>query len=287
MSREARFWRNVILIAIAHTALLLAILHWSGGSKTANAQTITWLRGESGESSEVVSASPVALTPALPPEETPPSKSPPEKLEEDHSTSAVPKSDIQLPAETPTPTATAAPKATPRVSPRATPKGTPKKPLKTKPSAKPKTTPSEKLHAGGSPSPAARKKTSEKTTENKSNKTGGGDGSHGSGHLGVAAKSSGEFNWYGNMLHDRFYKEWAQPTTVVASGAKLSAVARIRIEKDGRISDFKIVRSSGNVVVDESIESVAKRVTKVDALPSGLGGDHYDVNINFELNPEQ
>ena len=90
------------------------------------------------------------------------------------------------------------------------------------------------------------------------------------------------------MLHDRFYKEWVQPTTVVASGAKFSALAKIRIEKDGRISDFKIVRSSGNVVVDESIEAVAKRVTRVDSLPTGLAkADHYDVNINFELNPEE
>jgi TonB family protein len=90
------------------------------------------------------------------------------------------------------------------------------------------------------------------------------------------------------MLHDRFYKDWVQPTTVVASGAKFSALAKIRIEKDGRISDFKIVRSSGNVVVDESIEAVAKRVTRVDSLPVGLATrDHYDVNINFELNPEE
>ena len=87
------------------------------------------------------------------------------------------------------------------------------------------------------------------------------------------------------MLHDRFYREWEQPTTVVASGAKLSASAKIRIEKDGRISDFKIVRSSGNVVVDESVEAVGKKVTRVDALPAGIGsGGHYDVNINFALN---
>ncbi len=87
------------------------------------------------------------------------------------------------------------------------------------------------------------------------------------------------------MLHDRFYREWAQPTTVVASGAKLSALAKIRIEKDGRISDFKIVRSSGNVVVDESVEAVGRKVTRVDALPAGIGnGGHYDVNINFALN---
>ena len=89
------------------------------------------------------------------------------------------------------------------------------------------------------------------------------------------------------MLHDRFYREWAQPTTVVASGAKLLALAKIRIEKDGRISDFKIVRSSGNVVVDESVEAVGKKVTRVDALPNGIGsGGHYDVNISFALNSQ-
>jgi outer membrane biosynthesis protein TonB len=100
-----------------------------------------------------------------------------------------------------------------------------------------------------------------------------------------ASSTSANAGWYGNMLHDRFYREWAQPTTVVASGAKLSALARIRIEQDGRISDFKIVRPSGNVVVDESVQVVGKKVTRVDALPTGIGnGGHYDVNINFALN---
>ena len=89
------------------------------------------------------------------------------------------------------------------------------------------------------------------------------------------------------MLHDRFYRAWNQPQTVVASGVKLSAVARIRIEKDGRISNFKLVRPSGNVLVDDSVQSAGKRVTQVDALPAGMGsGGHYDLNINFALNSE-
>jgi len=38
-------------------------------------------------------------------------------------------------------------------------------------------------------------------------------------------------------------------------------------------------------VVDESIEAVGRKVTRVDALPAGIGnGGHYDVNINFALN---
>ena len=73
------------------------------------------------------------------------------------------------------------------------------------------------------------------------------------------------------MLHDRFFSEWEQPTSVVASGVKMSVLVRVRIEKDGRVSDFALVRPSGNVVVDESVAAVAKRVTKVDPLPAGLG----------------
>jgi len=42
------------------------------------------------------------------------------------------------------------------------------------------------------------------------------------------------------------------------------------------------------VVVDESVEAIAKRVTQVDPLPSGLvKGAYYDVQINFELNAER
>jgi TonB family protein len=67
----------------------------------------------------------------------------------------------------------------------------------------------------------------------------------------------------------------------------MSALVRIRIEHDGRISKFTIIRPSGNLVVDESVQAVAKRVTQVEPLPAGLGAGNYEVNINFELNPTQ
>ena len=90
------------------------------------------------------------------------------------------------------------------------------------------------------------------------------------------------------MLHDRFYSAWIQPTTNVASGTKISTLVKVRIEKDGRVSKFEIIKPSENVVVNESVATIAKRVTQVDPPPAGLGnGDHYDVNINFELNSEQ
>src|SRR5262249_44158951 len=100
--------------------------------------------------------------------------------------------------------------------------------------------------------------------------------------------SASEFTWYANMLHDRFYSAWIQPTSTVVSGAKISTLVKVRIEKDGRVSKFEIIKPSGNIVVNESVATVAKQVTQVDAPPSGLiNGDHYDVKINFELNTDR
>jgi TonB family protein len=111
-------------------------------------------------------------------------------------------------------------------------------------------------------------------------------GTGGSGGRGSGPGDASQFGWYSRMLHDRFFGAWVQPTTVVTTGVKMSALVKLRIEKDGRVSNFAIVRSSGNVVVDESVEAVARRVTQVDALPPGLSDGPYDVSINFELRSE-
>jgi len=278
MRLNAPFWRNVTVIAVVHVAALIALLRWAGASKIASAQEITWLNTGS-EASATADTPIIEATPTPEPERKP---SPPE---ENQPASAPAKSEIQIPAATPHPSPT--PSAVPKPSPNLSPKPIPRKKASPKPSATPE---KKKLRATATPTKEkenakklAGKKGEPKKSESKlSQKTGG---------SGTAARQTGanaspaNASWYGNMLHDRFYREWAQPTTVVASGAKLSALAKIRIEKDGRISDFKIVRSSGNVVVDESIEAVGRKVTRVDALPAGIGnGGHYDVNINFALN---
>jgi TonB family protein len=117
--------------------------------------------------------------------------------------------------------------------------------------------------------------------------TGKGTSAGSGGHAGGSGGES-QFGWYGSMLHDRFYSEWSQPTTAVPSGAKLAVLVKLRIEKDGRVSNFEIIKPSNNVIIDGSVAAVAKRVTQVDPLPAGLvKGDHYDVRINFELNNDE
>ena len=85
------------------------------------------------------------------------------------------------------------------------------------------------------------------------------------------------------MIHDRFFGVWDQPTSIVGS-AKFTTTLKITIAADGRISNFSILRSSGNVVMDESVLAAARRVGRIDAPPKDLAkGGSYTVNINFEL----
>ena len=274
MRCDARFWRNVALITLLHVVGLIALLRWAGASKIESAQEITWLSADVGTSASVES-------PTQEETPTPENLAPPQ---ENQTMPASAKSEIQLPTALPTPSAT----ATPNPSPKASPKPNPKK--KTSPTPTPS---SEKKKPKAEATPTKEKRSTKKLakkgdpkkSEKKSGETTATNAAATAGKGQTNSSASANAGWYGNMLHDRFYREWAQPVTVVASGAKLSALARIRIEKDGRISDFKIVRPSGNVVVDESVEAVGKKVTRVDALPTGIGnGGHYDVNINFALN---
>jgi TonB family protein len=298
MPKDARFWRNVTLIALAHVALLLGLIRWSVEARSSsNAQSIVWISGAEDlaagqpKSSELPQP---AMTPIPPPES--------QRLEKDEAAEETPlvtaaKSEIELPSPTPEPTSTPRPTATPTPKPKAmpTPKPSPKKTVVAKASPKP----SPKAKSSPTKSAEEAKKTHENAEKKKiakiapaknesSSQASGKTGSEGkAGHSGGGSSPS-EFGWYGNMLHDRFYSAWIQPTTNIASGAKISTLVKVRIEKDGRVSKFEIIKPSENVVVNESVATVAKRVTQVDPPPTGLGnGDHYDVKINFELNTDQ
>jgi outer membrane biosynthesis protein TonB len=308
---SGHFWRNVALIALAHVVVLMGLIRWSVEARSStDAQSIVWISGvedlAAGEPQS--SASPPPMTP-IPAAESEPLK--PDDAEKEEPVLAAAKSEIELPTPTatPTPRATATPtpeaKETPKTTPKPKPKATPKKALlakaspKPSPKAKPSSTKSaEKAKKADAKAekkkvaktaPAKDKSSSQTTEEKTSSADKGGDAG---GLSAVASAKAGgssesEFGWYGNMLHDRFYSAWIQPTTNIPSDAKISALVKVRIEKDGRVSKFEIIKPSENVVVNESVAVTAKRVTRVDPPPAGLGnGDHYDVKINFELNTE-
>jgi hypothetical protein len=116
MRRNACFWRNVTLIALAHLALLLVLLRWAGASKIASAQEITWLN-TGNETIAAADTTKLEETPTSEPEHTP---SPPE---ENQPALAPAKSEIQIPAATPHPSPT--PSALAKPSPKSSPKPSP------------------------------------------------------------------------------------------------------------------------------------------------------------------
>jgi TonB family protein len=298
MSKDSRFWRNVTLIALAHAALLLGLIRWSVEARSSsNAQGIVWISGAEDlvagkpESSESPQS---AATPIPPPE--------PEPLKKDEAAEATPlvtaaKSEIELPSPTPEPTSTPRPTATPTPKPKATP--TPeaaKKAVLAKaspapsPKAKPRLTKSTEKAEKTDVNAKKKKVAKPAPAKDGSSSPSGAEKTGAAGKVGRpgGGSSESEFGWYANMLHDRFYSAWIQPTTTVASGNKISTLVKVRIEKDGRVSKFEIIKPSENVVVNESVAAIAKRVTEVDPPPAGLGtDDHYDVKINFELNTEE
>jgi TonB family protein len=301
---SGRFWVNVVLIALAHVALITGLIRWSVAARVpSNPESIMWLGGagdlSADESVKQESPTPVKQTPAAT-EST--------QMEEVEARDQKPvvttaKSEIELPSATPKPTATATPPPKPSVTPALKAKMTPK-PVRNAPhSVAGGPTPKKTLVAKESKKPAVRPKSgpakvNAKTEEkNKivlakkdpaSQSESGQSESTGKTGSASGGSSASEFGWYGNMLHDRFYSAWIQPTTKVPSGEKISTLVNVRIEKDGRVSKFEIAKPSGNATVNESVAAVAKQISHVDSPPTGLiKGDHYDVKINFELNTEE
>lgn len=289
-----RFWGNVILIALAHLALIGALIRWSAAaSAPPSLENIMWV-GDAADLSADESETGESQSAKQSPAEN--VSSPPEQAEtaDESPVATIVKSEIELPPATPKPTATATPvmrTATPPPKAKVTPKPIPKVRLSKTTSAKasPKMTPKPKSRLRKANSKTEKK--DQITLAKKDSVSPRGNGRSGSpGKSGSAGgeSSASEFGWYGNMLHDRFYSAWIQPTMKVPSDTKLSTLVNVRIEKDGRISKFEIAKASANATVNESVAAVAKQVSQVDPPPTGLSrGDHYDVKINFELNTEQ
>ena len=273
---SGRFWRNVVLIALAHVALIAGLIRWSVAARpSSNPESIVWLGG-AGDLSADESEKHESPSPQQPHTDSEFSGSEQDEPAKEKPVVTTAKSEIEIPTATPKPTATATP---------AKPSATPALRAKITPKPIPKPTPKKTLVAKASPKPAAKPKPSPAKANAKSEKkdkitlakkdSASRSGSMQSGSTDKAASAGGgsstsEFGWYGNMLHDRFYSAWIQPTTNVPSGTKISALVNVRIEKDGRVSKFEIAKPSENATVNESVAAVAKQVSQVDPPPTGL-----------------
>jgi TonB family protein len=298
---DPRFRRNLIFVAAFHILLVAALLYFARRSASRAAGDLVWmdpgsfsqsvLGAEEEESTDPAPEPTPLATPEPTPEPTPPPTPEPTPEEETiplDPTPAPQPTSTPKPKPTPTPTPKPTPKSTPKPTPKPTPKATPKpsaSPKKSpKPNGSPKTSPKPDKAPKGGESAGSQSSPGPTVKVAKAVATGAGPSSSGVTGQGGGGGGSSEFGWYHTLIHDRFYSQWDQPTSIFDSSRSFVCTLQIRIDPNGKISGVKVVRSSGNVIMDDSVMAAAQRVVQIDPLPAALAaGGAYTVNINFEL----
>jgi TonB family protein len=242
-------------------------------------------------------------TPTPTPEEKPSPTPEPEETPKPTPKPTAKPSPKPSPKASPKPSAKASPQASPKASPKASPHASPHS--SPKPSGGPqakshpktggesshKTDSSEKKTASGEKKSVDAAKSSSGKGEGKGNSAakaafmaskGGGTGAGGTGGNGA---DPGAVDAYHTLIHDRFYSQWEQPTSIPSEHKHdFSTVLKITIERDGTISAFSLAKPSGNPVMDQSVLEAARRVIRIAPVPEGMGASSgYTININFEL----
>lgn len=106
---------------------------------------------------------------------------------------------------------------------------------------------------------------------------GGGGGAQGTVRL------SPELRDYFRRLEDSVRNSWILPVALARDAAKLVVEMRIVIEKDGRVSEERIERGSGNPYFDDSVRRAIRKASPLPIPPEQLRGgeDHYEVGFRF------
>jgi TonB family protein len=88
---------------------------------------------------------------------------------------------------------------------------------------------------------------------------------------------------YFRKLEERVRESWVLPEALVRDAGKLMVEVRIVIEKDGRVSDARIEKGSGNAYFDESVRRAIRKASPVPIPPERLRGgeDYYEVGFRF------
>jgi len=84
-----------------------------------------------------------------------------------------------------------------------------------------------------------------------------------------------------NLIHQALYQAWVQPSA--DSAGKPTAVARIRLDRTGRIIESGLERTSGVAEFDNSVLQALKAVDRVDGLTVSFLERHATVTVLFEL----
>lgn len=93
----------------------------------------------------------------------------------------------------------------------------------------------------------------------------------------------GSANWkYFEHVHDVMYQAWGD--TGSALDRKLVATVRLRIARDGTITEASLQNASGNKQMDDSVLAAARKVQRLDPPPDNLvRGDTASITVDFQV----
>lgn len=111
----------------------------------------------------------------------------------------------------------------------------------------------------------------------------GASGAAGGGGAQGTVRLSPELRDYFRRLEERVRGSWVLPEALVRDAAILVVELRIVIEKDGRVSEERIERGSGNPYFDDSVRRAIRKASPLPVPPEQLRGgeDHYEVGFRF------
>lgn len=92
------------------------------------------------------------------------------------------------------------------------------------------------------------------------------------------------YAYYIGLIHARFKTAWQKPGSLSKSAGNVTGVF-IRIQRDGRVIEKKLVKPSGNTLMDESVMAAVESVKQVDPLPANFRDPVMEIHIDFELTP--
>lgn len=96
-----------------------------------------------------------------------------------------------------------------------------------------------------------------------------------------ASLSSFRYRGYVGKVKSSIYTRWAPPSRFALGGKKLSAVAVIRISREGRIMKIDMKRSSGHRIYDQSVMAALTDSAALPPFPKDYKESYLDVEITF------
>lgn len=95
---------------------------------------------------------------------------------------------------------------------------------------------------------------------------------------GNSSANFSDLSLYYATVYDAMYGAWRQPSSAAMG---LTAQVAIRVQRNGTVTNPRLVRSSGSKTMDDSVLDAVRRVARLRPLPAEVRDTFLDITIEF------